>query len=65
MTTWTLDGGRLLDERGDVLAMFPHNLGDARDHANARLACAAPDLLRELTRLVVRCESLGDLVRQP
>jgi len=43
---WTLDdGGNVRNRAGDVLAHIPYTLGDAWDRANARLICAAPELL--------------------
>ena len=42
---WTTDRGHILDSDRNVLASVPYSLGDAQDHANARLIAAAPELL--------------------
>lgn len=49
---WHLDRGQLRNEAGEAIGSFPYTLGGPEDRANARLACAAPELAIALQGLM-------------
>jgi len=49
---WTVERGQVRNERGEVLASTPYNLGDGADRATANLIAAAPALLGALEGLL-------------
>ena len=56
---WHLDGSQIKNADGDALASWPHSLGDAEDHANARLMAAAPGLLAAVEAAYETMRGLG------
>lgn len=55
---WFIDGPQIRDAHGWALASVPDALGDATDHANARLIAAAPDLAAAALALLQRIDAM-------